>query len=149
MPDNNVKEIKLLTFGEGGNIIYIGEFDEENKLSGRGIFIAHQFRYDGFWEKTERNGFGRSIIPSQNNNNIDFSIHEGYYNGGKYQGEGVWINDKLGLFYYGNYKEGKCHGQGKYVSPTETYTGEFAKHKRHGTGKEVISDGHFAQYGLS
>ena len=105
MSDNNEKEIRLSSFGNG-NIIYIGEFDNEGNLSGRGIFVAHQFRYDGFWENTERNGFGRSVIPCKHHSKLEYCIHEGFYIAGKYQGEGVWINDKLGLFYYGNYKEG-------------------------------------------
>ena len=44
--------IKIKKFGgtfDDAKIIYIGEFDENNQLNGRGIFISRSFRYDGFW----------------------------------------------------------------------------------------------------
>ena len=64
--DDSEKTIKIKKFGgtfDDAKIIYIGEFDNKNQLNGRGIFISRSFRYDGFWQDTERCGYGRSILP--------------------------------------------------------------------------------------
>ena len=43
--------------------------------------------------------------------------------------------------YSGEYKNGKCHGKGKYMTPFQTYDGEWENHKKHGFGTEMYIAG--------
>ena len=125
--------IKLL--GDDGKCdLFKGSVNKSNNFSGKGIFIASDYIYKGFFQDNEFNGKGLMIY---NNGSSLF----GDWANGVCTGKGyLRINNQYE--YDGDFVENKKHGYGveKYPDGSK-YEGQFQDNKKNGHGKYIISGG--------
>ena len=104
------------------DIIYEGEFDENNLLNGKGVYInPNEYYYQGYFLNNKKNGIGKIIYVNGNEYNGEFKndLKEGngrmnFNNGDIYLGS--WKNDKIeGKGFY-QFKDGKNFNSCLYLS---------------------------------
>ena len=77
--------------------------------------------YEGNWDQGLRHGRGKMIYMEKDKNDESVthqSEYDGNWNHGKREGLGFYKNE-LGHTYEGEFKNGKMHGEGKYIWPNE------------------------------
>lgn len=93
---------------------YYGAIDKNNKLFGKGVMIfKNGSRYDGEFNKSQRNGCGILLYPPSTNYSKDTYV--GQFVNDNFEGLGK-IRWKDGREYRGNFKAGYCEGQGIFQS---------------------------------
>ncbi|MEH2130677.1 MAG: protein kinase [Nostoc sp.] len=92
---------------------YYGAIDKNNNLFGKGVIIfKNGSRYDGEFNKNQRNGCGIFLYPPSSSSYKDYV---GQFVKDKFEGLGK-IRWKDGREYRGNFKAGYCEGQGTFQS---------------------------------
>jgi len=117
------------------NSTYIGYFDDENRLNGKGHKKwENGDSYEGDFKEDMRNGYG--ILKFGNGDIFQGEFKENYKNG---KGTFMWAN---GNTYEGMWKEGKPHGLGKkFWKNGNKFEGFWKEGKQHGKGIKIWSNG--------
>ena len=118
---NNSRTGKGKIFDKNNNIIYDGDF-ANNEIDGYGKFNYIQgYYYIGRWNKGQRNGPGKLY----NNNGI--LIYDGEWVNDRWDGIGKEINPNGLSYYLGDFKNGVKNGTGQILNTKEQliYVGSF------------------------
>ena len=155
---NGLRHGKGKMYYENGNILYDGDFIEDNEEGNGKYYYENGEYYIGDWGNSLRNGTGKLYYKNGNlkyegdfiEDNFEGKgkyyyrngdIYEGEYQKGLRHGKGKVINKHGSLKYEGYFIDNKYEGQGILITPTGKYEGEFKNGMKHGQGKEYNREG--------
>ena len=141
--------------------VYIGEWNNDNKRHGRGVFIGNNGDvYEGSWVEGEKHGQGRQawadghVYEGEWKNQLRHGfgkltgtggdVYTGEYCMNKQQGFGYyqWAPSASSQFYVGEWANGQTNGIGAYFwRDGSIYAGYRKNHKKHGKAVMYWPDG--------
>lgn len=124
-----------MTYKDGST--YKGQFSQEGKRHGQGVWSSQNGKYEGKWENDHQHGEGKQTWA-------DGRVYTGEFAMGKFEGHGrmEWHTTQGLMVYDGQYSADKKHGSGKFVWPDgRTYDGEWLDGKRSGKALYQNSSG--------